>query len=186
MRINQVASGFSVAEDGTAPHRLFDDPRKNPRIEALLEVIAARPEKMLIWARFRDDINQIMEVLPEGSAVRYDGSTSDKDRTIAIDRLRNDPDTRFFVSNPRAGGTGLNLQGTANLAVYYSHIDGPINRWQSEDRIHRLGTVGIVDYIDLVAEGSLDKRILKTYATGVALSEMALPEIRDLLLEENA
>jgi SNF2 family DNA or RNA helicase len=183
MRISQVASGFITDQDGVV-RPLFDDPEKNPRIIALREIIESHDGKMVIWARFIEDINMLMALLG-AEAVRYDGSTSDKQRTIAVDRFLNDPSIRFFVANPQAGGTGLNLQGSCNQAVYFSHSNGAILRAQSEDRIHRLGTIGVVNYTDLIARHSFDKRILKTQKEGMDLLQLSMPDLIQALTEDD-
>jgi SNF2 family DNA or RNA helicase len=183
MRICQVASGF-VTDSNNQLQRLFDDPEKNPRVIALREIIESHDGKMVIWARFVEDIDLLMSLLGT-EAVRYDGSTSDKQRSVAIDKFLHDPATRFFVSNPQAGGTGLNLQGSCNMAVYFSHSNGAILRSQSEDRIHRLGTVGVVQYINMIARHSFDKRIIKSQRDGVDLLRMTMPDIVNMLTEDD-
>ena len=183
MRIQQIANGFLMDDDKNI-NRLFPA-GKNPRIIALKECLEATEGKVVIWARFIEDINQIKALLGD-ECVTYYGATSDKDRTAAIESfLSEEPDSpKYFVSNPAAGGVGLNLQGQCRRAIYYSNSDNSIERWQSEDRIHRIGVTGGVVYTDIVAVGSTDAKILNNLRAKKAVSAMALGDIRSWLEEE--
>ena len=182
MRIQQVSNGFFVDEDDVL-HRLME-PKKNPRIIALMELLETLEGKIVIWARFVEDIRQIMEQLGD-EAVSYYGRTSDTERKSAISTFL-DPGSkvRFFVSNPQAGGVGLNLQGDCQRAIYYSNSYSSIDRWQSEDRIHRIGTNGACVYTDLVAKASPDVKILQSLRSKKAISQMALGDIKQWMEEE--
>jgi SNF2 family DNA or RNA helicase len=66
-----------------------------------------------------------------------------------------------FVGNPAAGGTGVDGLQASSLAVYYNNSFNAEHRWQSEGRIHRIGTTESVLYLDLVVPRSVDTLILK-------------------------
>jgi hypothetical protein len=178
LRLQQIANGFLADEDGKL-HRLMA-PKDNPRIQALMEFLEATEGKVVIWARFREDIKQIAEMLGE-DCVTYYGSTSDKDRKTSIEAFLSPDGPRYFVSNPQAGGVGLNLQGACERAVYYSNSENSIDRWQSEDRIHRIGTSGHVIYTDLIAERSPDRKIINNIKRKKSVSDMALDEIKSIM-----
>jgi len=139
IRLQQIANGFIVDEDGDM-HQIFDDPKKNPRNIALMEASDTIEGKIIIWARFKQDIRTIKALLKD-ECVTYYGETSDADRKAAVDSFLDKDRARFFVSNPAAGGTGLNLQGLCTNAIYYSNSENSIDRWQSEDRIDRIGSL---------------------------------------------
>jgi len=184
LRMQQVSNGWFNNEDGK-PVRMFENVLDNPRIIALTEFLESHDGKAVIWARFREDIAQIEEALSSSySVVSYHGGTSNADRKAAIDSF-NDPDgARYFISNPAAGGTGLNLQEQCSLDVFYSNSDNAIERWQAEARIDRIGTTGVVSHNDLIAVGGVDRAILSRNAKKSALSQMALGDIRKMLEDE--
>ncbi len=179
LRMQQVACGFHVKEDGT---RILD---KNPRAEALLEVLEAYPGKAIVWHRFNMDAMLIRETLGKACipAVFYSGETSSNDREAALDSFLSSGGARVLVANPQAAGTGLNLQtGGCLHAIYYSNSFRAIDRWQSEYRIQRIGTSGQVVYTDLVAKGGIiDQMILSNFKRKKGISELAIGEIRDAL-----
>ena len=138
-----------------------------------------------MWARFIRDIESIKAVLKD-DCVTYYGATSDKDRALAIEQFLSEEEgsPRYFISNPAAGGMGLNLQGQCRRAIYYSNSDNSIERWQSEDRIHRIGVQGGVVYTDLIAVGSTDAKMLNSLRHKKAISDMALGDIRAWMEED--
>lgn len=154
LRLQQIACGYVPSDDCETMHYLGD----NPRMNALLDTLNDVDGKAIIWARFRQDINQIMAELGE-HAVRYDGSVSHEER-LENRRKFQDPDgPRFFVANPAAAATGLTLTA-ASTVIYYSNSFQLEDRLQSEDRAHRIGQKNSVRYIDLIASGTVDAKIV--------------------------
>ena len=188
MKMQQVSNGFYMDDNGQ-PVRIME-PAANPRIQALIELISSRSGKGIIWARFREDITAICEALSGAGlkAAAYHGGTPDKERVRTVERFLQPQEATdsvdFFVANPGAGGTGLNLQGACDYDVFYSNSDNSIERWQAEARIHRIGTCGIVTHFDLVAPFSPDRLILRRHAAKKSISEMALDDVRRILEEE--
>jgi hypothetical protein len=184
MRMQQIASGF-VTDDNGDIHVIEPKLMANPRLAALAECLESIEGKVIIWARFIKDIDLIKQILKK-ECVTYYGATSDKERIWAIEEfLDEDPSSpRYFVSNPAAGGMGLNLQGQCRRAIYYTNSDNSIERWQSEDRIHRIGVTGGVVYTDLVAVGSTDSKMLNALRQKKAISDMALGDIKVWMEEE--
>tara|TARA_R110002110_G_scaffold398731_1_gene614388 strand:- start:430 stop:2073 length:1644 start_codon:yes stop_codon:yes gene_type:complete len=184
MRMQQIASGFFVDDDKQV-HLIDHRASKNPRLMALAELLESIEGKAVIWARFIQDIVNISTMLGN-DCVTYYGATSDNDRKLAIEQFLNEgkKSPRYFVSNPAAGGVGLNLQGQCRRAIYYTNSDNSIERWQSEDRIHRIGVKGGVVYTDLIGVGSVDAKILRNLRGKKTVSDMALGDIRDWLEKE--
>ena len=180
MRLQQIASGWLAMDDGSMTIL------KNARIEALREIADAyEGEKIIVWARFNDDIRIICETFGE-EAVSYFGDTETEDRETAVASFL-DPDNkvRFFVSNPRAGGVGLNLQGNCSTVVYYSNSFSALDRWQSEDRSHRIGTHKNVTYIDMIAKGTVDRKILGVLRNKKEVAALALGDFKRMLEDES-
>ena len=177
-RIQQITCGYLQMDNGDI--EVFD---KNPRLDALMDVISLNEGKIAIWCRFRKDIELIKERLGDKARTFY-GGTSDKDRTAAKEAfLEAGSGVDYLILNPAAGGVGLNLQGECRTNVYYSNSFNAIDRWQSEDRTHRIGTTGAVSYIDLVCKGSIDASILRNLEKKQTISNMALSDIKVILDE---
>lgn len=179
IRIQQASNGFLATANGYADFGV------NPRLDALEEILAGYEGKTIIWARFVRDIQLIAERLDRLGIqhVEYYGATSDKARDEAVKQFLAPGGPRVFLSNPQAGGVGLNLQGECRHAIYYSHSFNAIDRWQSEDRIHRIGTVGSVVYTDMIANGGIDRVILANLKQKKGLSELALADLVAVIRE---
>lgn len=180
-KLQQVASGFMIDED-QAVHRLMD-PGSNPRVLAALEWLEAGEGKAVIWARFRQDMAILGEALREKGVTftEYHGGVNDRDRSEAVKSFMSKDGVQVFLANPQSAGTGLNLQGLCNRALYYTNSFNAIDRWQSEDRIHRIGTVGAVNYTDLIATRSTDLHIMRNLRKKKGISDMAIEDLLQFL-----
>jgi len=174
LRLHQITCGTFKADDGTIT------PIKNNRITALMDCLAEIEGKAIIWATYREDIKNIVEALKkaygEASTVEYHGGV---DATLRQDNIAQFQDvkgpTRFFVGNAQTGGYGITLTA-ANTVVYYSNSYDLEKRLQSEDRAHRIGQTGSVTYVDLVAEKTIDERIIKSLKDKVNIANEIMGE----------
>ena len=179
VRLQQVLSGYLPTEDES--FEVFSDDRLNQ----IREIIEQTDGQAVIWARFTQDILRIAEMLnneygADQAVCYYGGNVST--RHLSVERFLARK-SRFFVSNPSAGGTGLNLQGSGcQTVIFYNNDFNFITRAQAEDRTHRLGTKGSVTYFDLVADKSLDKHILTNLRNKKSISTLTLDEIRGSLI----
>lgn len=134
-------------------------PDKNPRLRLLVDLVEQASHKVVVWCRFVRDVDNVCAALGK-IAVRYDGSVGPKDRLTALSRFR-DPtdDTRVLVANVHSISQGVTLT-IAKTMVYYSNSFSPEKRLQSEDRNHRIGQdVGVL-VVDLVAENTVDEKLI--------------------------
>lgn len=183
VRLQQIGCGNLQMDDGT----LVDI--SPARINALKEILELHPdEKIVVWSRFTRDVQRIMAALG-AEAVAYTGQTTEQGKADALRRFT-DPASpvRFFVSNPAAGGTGIDgLQKVCSTVVYYTNSFNAGERWQSEDRTHRHGTTKRVTYYDLIAKGrgSIDRKILANLRNKKNLSDLTLDELKELLVEQD-
>lgn len=177
LRMQQILCGWFPTEDGI---EAIDD--KNPRIEALKDILSGINSKTIIWARFKADIRAIEKLLGD-QAVSYHGDVSTDARVDAIERFQNDPKIRYFVGTPQAGGTGITLTA-AEYAIYYSNSFDLEQRLQSEDRCHRIGTKTNVTYIDIECQKSIDSKIIKALRDKKSIADMITKDPMSIFLEE--
>lgn len=134
----------------------------NPKLTELLDILDEIDGKVIIWARFVAEVEQIIEALKKKygteSTVGYYGKIDPEERSFAIRRLRHDWVCRFFVATQAAAGIGLTLI-EATTAIYYSNSFSYEDRYQSEDRNHRTGQKSSVTYIDLVLNTEVEANI---------------------------
>lgn len=162
LRLQQITCGYMVT-DTDEPIVLCDD--KNPRLDATIAWLDRLNHPAIVWARFRHDVDQLMDALGD-QAVRYDGAVNDDDCELAK-KAFNAGDKKFFVGNPAKGARGLTLNA-AKSVCYYSNSFKLRDRLQSEDRAHRIGQDGAdhgeagfgVLYGDVLAAGTVDMKIV--------------------------
>lgn len=174
MKLNQITSGFFHDEEGT--HAI-----RHHKLDALADLLRDKP-KAVVWALFRYDIERITEAFPEMNPVVIAGDVELKDREQAIERFQTDPSCRLFIGQIRAGGIGITLTA-AQFVVYYSQGYSLIDRAQSEDRTHRIGTTGTVTYVDLVCPGTVDEEILQVLEEKRALADYMTGDIANTILQ---
>ena len=159
MRLHQITCGHLKNDDGTTTKL------KNNRMKELLSLLEEVEGKVIIWANYIYDIENIVETINEvygkDSIVQYYGAVKSEDRQEAITKFQ-DPDSkvRFFVGNPQTAGYGITLTAASNV-VYYSNGYDLEKRLQSEDRAHRIGQKKSVTYVDLIAPKTVDEKIVK-------------------------
>ena len=159
MRLHQITCGHLKSDDGSITNF------KHNRIDELLDVIDEMEGKVIIWANYVHDIKEITNTLEneygEGSVVQYYGEVSSQDRQEAIKQFQDSKsNVKYFVGNTQTAGYGLTLTAASNV-IYYSNNYDLEKRLQSEDRAHRIGQHKPVTYVDLIAEKTVDEKILK-------------------------
>ena len=172
LRLQQILSGHTKPDDGS----LVEIP--DNRLKELLDCLDEIEGKVIIWSRFRYDMKRITEALSKtygsSSTVTYYGDTTDEERTTAIERFQ-EGSARFFVGNPQTGGYGITLTA-ATTVIYFANSFDLAVRMQSEDRAHRIGQKNNVTYIDLIAEGTIDEKIVKALRSKMDIASTVMGE----------
>ena len=174
MRMHQIVCGHVKLDDGT----VVDLPNK--RLDELLSVVEETDGKLIIWANYRHDIEAIKLALSKEYGMNavgmYYGDTDMDERKRVLEEFQNpDSGMRFFVGNPSTGGYGLTLTAASTM-VYYSNSFDLEKRLQSEDRAHRIGQTKNVTYIDLIAVGTVDEKIVKALRAKIDIATQVLGE----------
>lgn len=154
-KLRQITSGF-VMVDGVATS--MDE--AGPRLAALMELVADLNGQFIVWAYYREELRQVSEALAKAGlkVVQYHGGVNNADREHAVDAFQRG-EVDVFVGQPQSGGIGLTLTN-ASTVIYYSNDFSLENRLQSEDRAHRIGTEKHVVYYDILAEDTIDEKIV--------------------------
>jgi len=174
MRLHQICCGHVKFDDG----RQVDIP--NNRVNELLATTQEVTGKIIIWANYRRDIENIKAALQKEygmtAVATYYGDTETEERQEIVTKFQDaDSDLRFFVGNPRTGGYGLTLTA-AHTVIYYSNSFDLEVRLQSEDRAHRIGQTNKVTYIDFISPGTVDEHIVKALRNKINIASAVLGE----------
>jgi superfamily II DNA or RNA helicase len=144
---------------------------KADELAALFDDLFAEPEAKAVvfsqWTRTHDIVIRRLEARGVGYVSFHGGVPSDK-RPALIERFRDDPACRVFLSTD-AGSTGLNLQHASTLV----NMDLPWNPAILEQRIariHRMGQTRPVRVINFVSKGTIEEGMLSVLAFKRSLS----------------
>ena len=173
MRLQQITCGHFKADDDSVQKI------KSNRITELMDVLEEMEGKAIIWAHWRHDIDIIVKSIEDkypGSVVTYYGDTTTEDRQKAIKKIQ-DPESkvRFLVGTPQTGGYGITLTGASTM-IYYSNGYDLEKRQQSEARIDRIGQEKPMTYIDILAEDTIDEKIVKSLRKKVNIATEIMGE----------
>lgn len=191
--LQQIASGFwnrrickyhmQLSEEDTFKFLTFPD----NRLPSLFNIISQLPndEKIIIWAKFRYDIDRIVSELrncygPDSVAV-FTGSTPQKDRQQEVEKFRGH--ARFFISTQSCGGHGLTLN-EARHVIFFSNSFKYSERLQAEDRCHRFGQDHEVTYYDIIGPG-IDEKIWESISRKENVADSFKREV-DAVKDEKA
>lgn len=162
MRLQQITSGYLPTHDefGEKDGTIEVETVKLDAMEELVNEAVAQNRKVIVWSRFRPDVERAALRLAAHGAVAYHGGVSEVDRQSAVDRFQNDPEVKVFVGQSHTGGIGITLTA-ATVEIYLANSFSYLDRAQSEDRAHRIGQKNNVDIIDLVVRGTIDEYVLR-------------------------
>jgi len=174
MRLQEICCGHLKTDDGEI--QALD----SNRMSELLDVISEMDGKVIVWASWVYDIEQIEKELAKVYGPRsvrtFYGATPAEERDEIVAQFQDpDSDLRFFVANPRTGGYGLTLTAATNMIYYNNQYDLEI-RLQSEDRAHRIGQTRHVLYVDLVSPDTMDEKIIKALRDKIDIAGEVLGE----------
>jgi superfamily II DNA/RNA helicase len=129
-------------------------------VELLAEVFERPDTKAVVfsqWTRTHELLINRFESR-NWKHVFFHGGVPGKKRKDLIDRFKEDPENRVFLSTD-AGGVGLNLQN-ANVVVIMDQPWNPAVLEQRIGRVHRLGQHQPVRVVHFVAQGTIEHGML--------------------------
>ena len=137
------------------------DSGKFARLRELVEVIAAKQEKVLVFTQFRETTEPLAAFLGsifgrEGLVLH--GGTPVAKRQALVKRFQDDELTPFFVLSIKAGGAGLNLTAASHV-VHFDRWWNPAVENQATDRAFRIGQKRNVLVHKFICQGTVEDRI---------------------------
>ena len=174
LRLSQLTGGFLTDDDGKA-HAV-----SKAKLEALSDVIDSAMEenrKLVIMARFVAEMDAIQELLTKRHVGFASVRGGAKNRSEEIRRFQEDGDCHVFVGQIAAAGLGITLT-SASTMVFFSLDYSMSNFEQAKARIHRVSQKETCHYIYLVAEDTVDLKVLKALRDKADLARMLVDDYR--------
>lgn len=170
MRLQQITGGHYPHDDGeTVSARRI--PGSNTKITELKQVLAETSGKVVIFCRFRPEIDDIAEELDhlEVDYVVFHGGRTDEEKKQAVDRFQNGGAMVFLAS--KAAARGLTLHAASDM-IYYSQDYNLDDYSQSQDRIHRIGQDMGCTYTHLLCEDSIDVNVIRALRDKQSIADL--------------
>ena len=148
------------------------------KVDALKDILSTLMDsgdnRVIIFSQFTSFLEIIGRMLvKQGYKYLYlDGSTPLKERSMLVTKFQSGLCPIFLVSL-KAGGLGLSLTA-ANYVIIADPWWNPAIEKQAEDRAHRMGQERAVTVIRLVAQHTIEEKILRLHETKRELSDAIL------------
>ncbi len=144
------------------------DSAKVRRLLEIVEESASNGWKVVVFSYFHDVLLAVQEALGDGVHGPLTGSVAPAARQELVDRFGSSSGHAVLLSQIQAGGTGLNMQA-ASVVVLTEPQWKPSIEEQAIARCHRMGQVRRVHVHRLLAQNSVDQRMLEILETKRAL-----------------
>ncbi|MDL2221391.1 DEAD/DEAH box helicase [Parabacteroides sp. OttesenSCG-928-N08] len=150
---------------------------KSAKLTAFMKIVGELKQnkhRALVFSQFVSHLAIVREALDkEGYSYMYlDGSTPQAKRAESVKRFQHG-EGDFFLISLKAGGLGLNL----TAADYVIHLDpwwNPAVEDQASDRAHRIGQTRPVTIYRMVAEQTIEEKIIQLHHTKRDMAETLL------------
>jgi non-specific serine/threonine protein kinase len=167
----------------------FDEERsgKFGRLRELVEEIATRQEKLLVFTQFREMTTPLATFLARvfgRAGLVLHGGTPVAERKKLVDRFQREDGPPFFVLSLKAGGTGLNLTAASHV-IHFDRWWNPAVENQATDRAFRIGQKKNVVVHKFVCKGTVEEKIDALIAAKANLATELLEGAETLLTEMN-
>jgi non-specific serine/threonine protein kinase len=159
---------------------------KLARLREIVEAVAAKQEKVLVFTQFREATEPLAAFLAGlfgRSGLVLHGSTPVRNRGVLVKRFQEDAAVPFFVLSLKAGGAGLNLTAASHV-VHFDRWWNPAVEDQATDRAYRIGQHRNVLVHKLVCRGTVEEKIDAMIAGKRALARELLEGTAEIRLTE--
>ena len=144
------------------------------KLEKLKEIVEAdNGHPVLVAYSFKHDLDKIMEGLKEYKPVKL--------QTPADIAKWNAGKIQVLVTHPASAGHGLNLQKGGNIMVWYGNTWSLELYLQFNARLYRQGQTKPVYIHHIVADGTVDSKIIKSLSGKKDTQDGLMSSIKELM-----
>lgn len=168
-KLLQMANGAVYDENGEVFH-IHD-----AKLDALAEIAdTSAGQPILVFYSFKHDLTRLQERFPE--AVKMGGSD--------VIEAWNKGEIPMLLCQPASAGHGLNLQDGGHIIVWFGLTWSLELYQQANDRLHRMGQKNAVIVHHLVAENTLDEKVMAALTNKDATQRGLLDALKAYMREE--
>jgi non-specific serine/threonine protein kinase len=163
-----------------------DDSGKFARLRDIVEEIAVRQEKVLVFTQFQEmtaPLADFLQGLYGQPGLVLHGATPVKARKMLVDDFQREQGPPFFVLSIKAGGTGLNLTAASHV-IHFDRWWNPAVENQATDRAYRIGQKKNVLVHKFICRGTVEEKIDALIEDKLGLSNEILEGGAEMRLSE--
>lgn len=169
------------------PSLLMPEMTESAKMDALRDILEELKEeghKALVFSQFTDYLQIVRDMVDRNGWKSFylDGSTPQKQRSELVEKFQNE-EADFFLISLKAGGFGLNLTA-ANYVILLDPWWNPAVENQAADRIHRIGQKLPVTVYRLIAENTIEERVVALHGEKLKIADDLLGDAGSASLSE--
>ncbi len=162
-KLLQLSQGAAYDEAGNW-HVIHD-----AKLDALEDIVeAANGRSVLVYYTFKSDLQRILCAFPDAVELKTEQDVEDW----------NDWKIPMLVAHPDSAGHGLNLQNGGCIMVWFGLTWSLEKYQQANARLYRQGQKDTVIIHHLVAEGTVDERVMRVLAGKASLQNELMEAVR--------
>ena len=148
------------------------------KIKATMNLIkdeVADNHKILLFSQFTSALAILKEKLAR-AGIKYfmiEGKTKKADRLQFVDEFNSYDQPAVFLISLKAGGTGLNLT-SADVVIHFDPWWNIAAENQATDRAHRIGQKNNVTIYKMIAQNTIEEKIIEMQQKKAALANSIL------------
>ncbi len=175
LRLSQLTGGFLGSDEGASTEQVSTV--KLDVLEDLIDSALEENQKLVIIARFVPELHAICRMLNQKGIWHslIMGGVNDRDEQVS--RFQHDPNVPVFVGQIATAGLGITLTAASTM-MFYSLDYSMSNFEQARARIHRAGQRMPCTYVYLLAEGTVDEKVLAALKYKASLAKTLVDDYR--------
>jgi superfamily II DNA or RNA helicase len=154
LELRQIATVPEAKSDGAIVSA------KREMLEGALQDAVQNNSKCLVFTNFLAGVEQVCTLLNELDIEHVSMTGATSNRAQLVERFQNDPKLKVFVMTLKTGGVGLNLTAADTVFILDPWWNTSAET-QAIDRTHRIGQKKTVFTYRLIAENSIEEKIMK-------------------------
>ncbi len=136
---------------------------KAMRLQEIAQEAVEDGRKVIVFSFFLNTLQRVKDLFGEAAAGPITGSVPTAERQRIIDEFSSSETQKVLVCQAISGGTGLNIQA-ASVVVFCEPQIKPSIETQAISRAYRMGQVHDVLVYRLLADNTVDERIMELLA----------------------
>ena len=162
-KLLQLAQGAVYDEEGKW-HVIHD-----AKLDALQDIVeAANGKPVLVYYAFKSDLGRLKCCFPDAVELKTDDD---------VERW-NDRQIGMLLAHPDSAGHGLNLQNGGSIMVWFGLTWSLEKYQQANARLYRQGQSETVVIHHIVAEGTVDERVLRVLEGKASLQDELMEAVK--------